>query len=82
MYFSVAGLESNVANLTRQFVEKAKNQANHHHDNDGCHFEDDDYYLICDEGKQSHLKEEEKIARIAKLPQWGKERLYSKKGII
>merc|ERR1719180_709253 len=33
MYFSVAGLESNVANLTRQFVEKAKNQAEHYRSN-------------------------------------------------
>ena len=35
--FSVAGLESNVANLTRQFVERVKNQAKHYHDRD---FED------------------------------------------
>ena len=44
--FAVAGLESNVANLTRQFVERAKNQANYHdyvfdhanddHDHGGC----------------------------------------------
>ena len=35
--FSVAGLESNVANLTRQFVERVKNQAKHYRDRD---FED------------------------------------------
>ena len=40
MYFSVVGLESNLANLTRQFVERARNQANYL--DDACDHMDDD----------------------------------------
>ena len=46
MFISVAGLESNVANLTRQFVERAKNQANYH-DHVCNYFDDEDEDTIC-----------------------------------
>ena len=51
MFISVAGLESNVANLTRQFVERAKNQANYHDHVGDYHvcnnFDDEDEDTIC-----------------------------------